>query len=240
MKQATVLITSYNYGAYIERAVRSALNQTFDRAGYEVVVVDDGSTDDTLERLKRFGEEIRLIQQPHAGLPTACNSGITAARGKYLMRLDADDELTADALAASLALLDQDPQAALVISDRWEIDRDHQVSLVRVNLANIYTFNANGNLFRMDALRAVGGYRQQYWEEHDLMIRMRQRYPALHLQLPIYRYYLHGNGMTAGSERRRRGWAELLQIWGIDALRTWGHSEELESVWADMEGLNYD
>jgi len=71
----SVLIDTYNYGEFIEEAVSSALAQDFPAVEREILVVDDGSTDDTQERLRKFGEAIRYLRKPNGGQASAFNSG---------------------------------------------------------------------------------------------------------------------------------------------------------------------
>jgi len=87
----TVLIDTYNYGEYIEQAVSSALAQDFPGEQREILVVDDGSTDDTQERLRKFGESIRYLWKPNGGQASAFNFGFEHARGEVIALLDADD-----------------------------------------------------------------------------------------------------------------------------------------------------
>src|SRR5271163_4980349 len=87
----TVLIDAFNYGHFIEQAVDSVLAQDFPREQREILVVDDGSTDDTAERLKKYGEAIRYLRKPNGGQASAFNFGFAAARGEIIATLDADD-----------------------------------------------------------------------------------------------------------------------------------------------------
>jgi len=87
----TVLIDTYNYGHYIEEALESVLAQEFPPDQREILVVDDGSTDDTAERLKKYGDSIRYLRKPNGGQATAFNFGFAAARGEIIATLDADD-----------------------------------------------------------------------------------------------------------------------------------------------------
>ncbi len=87
----TVLIDTYNYGEYIEEAVASALAQDFPTTEREILVVDDGSTDDTEERLRKFGETIRYFRKPNGGQASAFNFGFEHAQGEVMALLDADD-----------------------------------------------------------------------------------------------------------------------------------------------------
>lgn len=228
--EISILITSYNYGPYIERAVHSALRQTLRRSEYEVIVVDDGSTDDTLERLKPFSRDVRLHHQPNGGLPAACNRGIALCDGALIIRLDADDELEPTALEEFRAVFSSDPQIGLAHGDRWEVDGSGRTTLKRVNADNIYDIIAPGIMFRKQCIVDAGLYRNVFWEEHDLMIRLRRRCDAHHVARPLYRYYLHGQNMTASVERRRQGWQQLIELWGIGELKRWGSDPDLEHV----------
>jgi glycosyltransferase involved in cell wall biosynthesis len=103
----TVVITCFNYGAYLDEAITSALDQQ--GGPPEVVVVDDGSTDaETVRALERLPEEVTLIHQDNAGLSAARNTGLRASRTPYLLALDADDRLSPGALGVLREPLDRD------------------------------------------------------------------------------------------------------------------------------------
>lgn len=93
----SVVIATYNYGHLIERAVKSVLSQSYEPA--ELIVVDDGSTDDTAERLQAYSGRMRYIRKENGGQSSAYNLGATTASGDYVYILDADDELCPDALS---------------------------------------------------------------------------------------------------------------------------------------------
>ena len=91
----SVIIPCYNYGRFLPDAVNSVLGQKKDGLAVEIIVVDDGSTDDTAAVAQRLGSSIQYIYQENQGPSAARNSGIRIARGDYLVFLDADDLLTA-------------------------------------------------------------------------------------------------------------------------------------------------
>jgi glycosyltransferase involved in cell wall biosynthesis len=95
--QISVIIPAYNAAAYIERALRSVLNQS--RPAGEIIVINDGSTDGTSGTLKRYAGKIRIIEQANAGVSAARNAGIRAAAGDWIAFLDADDEWLPEKLA---------------------------------------------------------------------------------------------------------------------------------------------
>src|SRR5713226_5361501 len=87
----TALINAYNYGQFIEEAIESVLTQHFPSDEMEILVVDDGSTDDTFERVKKYGERVRYLHKQNGGQASALNCGFAEARGEIVAELDADD-----------------------------------------------------------------------------------------------------------------------------------------------------
>jgi glycosyltransferase involved in cell wall biosynthesis len=97
----SIVINNYNYGRFLGEAIESALAQT--HPGVEVVVVDDGSTDDSREIMARYGERIRPVLRENGGQAAALNSGLAASRGEVIFFLDADDLLHPEAVAEVMA-----------------------------------------------------------------------------------------------------------------------------------------
>ena len=114
----SVIVPTYNCAAFVAEALDSALAQ--DHPAVEVVVVNDGSTDDTMAVLARYGDRIRVIDQKNAGPPAARNAGLVAARGEFIAFLDADDVWWPDKLSAQLALLRARPEVGTVITG-WQV-----------------------------------------------------------------------------------------------------------------------
>ena len=111
----SVIIPIYNGAQTIEHALKSVFAQTL--TDFEIVVVDDGSTDDTPSVLARFGDRIRVIRQSNRGLPGARNAAVAAARGEMLALIDHDDQWLPRKLELTVAALQNDPGASLVYSD---------------------------------------------------------------------------------------------------------------------------
>ncbi|MEK7234272.1 MAG: glycosyltransferase [Elusimicrobiota bacterium] len=96
----SVVIDSYNYARFIPQAINSVLEQDVPASEVEIIVVDDGSTDDTIEVVRRFGDKVRLIVQENAGQAAAFATGFAAARGQIICLLDSDDYWAAGKLSA--------------------------------------------------------------------------------------------------------------------------------------------
>ncbi len=116
--RVTVVIPAYNCAGTVAETLDSVLAQN--HAATEVVVVNDGSRDETLQVLRRFGDRIRVIDQPNAGPPAARNTGLRAARGEYIAFLDADDVWVQGKLAAQARHLDANPDVGTVFTD-WHV-----------------------------------------------------------------------------------------------------------------------
>jgi glycosyltransferase involved in cell wall biosynthesis len=110
----SIVIAAYNYGRYIEQAVESALAQHLEQGSFEVIVVDDGSTDDTSEKIARYRDRVHLLQQENLGQVAAYQAGIRAARGKYTALLDADDYYYPGKLAAVLKEFHRETEPGVV------------------------------------------------------------------------------------------------------------------------------
>jgi glycosyltransferase involved in cell wall biosynthesis len=106
----SILINNYNYGRFLDEAIQSALNQTYDRV--EVVVVDDGSTDNSAAVIKAYGDRITAILKPNGGQASAFNAGVAASTGDIICFLDSDDIVTPTKAAQIAEVFQQHPKAA--------------------------------------------------------------------------------------------------------------------------------
>src|ERR687898_2206392 len=115
----TVVIPCYNQAHFLGEAIESVLSQSY--PNFEIIVVDDGSTDNTSEVASRY-EGVRLVRQENRGLAGARNTGIKHSEGEYLVFLDADDRLLPEALAVGLGCFEAHPECALVAGHARFID----------------------------------------------------------------------------------------------------------------------
>lgn len=110
----TVLIDTYNYGHFIEEAIRSVLAQDFPAERMEIIVVDDGSSDDTRERVAKYGDRVQYFYKPNGGQASAFNYGIAKARGDFVALLDADDYWMPSKLSKVIEAFGKSANAGLV------------------------------------------------------------------------------------------------------------------------------
>src|SRR3954468_22992204 len=131
MPQVSVIIPVFNAAATVAETIESVLRQTFD--DYEIIVVDDGSTDRTAHVLGRYQDRIQMIRRPNGGISAARNSGVAVSRGEYLAFLDGDDLWVPDFLARTVAALEDDPDCVMAFTDLVIVDsegRELKTSLV--------------------------------------------------------------------------------------------------------------
>ena len=116
----SVIIPAYNSANYIEEALESVFEQTFQ--DFEIIVIDDGSTDETGEVLKKYGDRIRLLFQDNGGCASARNKGIRIARGKYIAFLDADDLWMPTKLEKQVAMFEKNENLGMMTTGVYSFD----------------------------------------------------------------------------------------------------------------------
>lgn len=126
--RVTVLIDTYNYGRFIGEAIDSVLSQDFPMDQAEVLVVDDGSTDDTAEQVRKYGERVKYLYKENGGQASALNLGIARARGEIICLLDADDLFLPGKLARITQAFQKDASLGLVYHrmQEWHTDSNER------------------------------------------------------------------------------------------------------------------
>ena len=202
----SVIIPCYNQGHFLPEAIESALRQTHQRV--EIVVVDDGSTDDTSRAAARY-ESVRCIRQENRGLAGARNRGLQESTGECLVFLDADDRLRPNAVELALRVLTHRRDAAfsygrcdliaadgsfLGASERPIVEGDHYLRLLPGN----FLPNPAAIMFRREALDAVGGFRVGVpgVEDYDLCLRLTRIYRACGFKDVVADYRQHGESLS--------------------------------------------
>jgi glycosyltransferase involved in cell wall biosynthesis len=122
--RASVIVTAYNLDRYLPEALDSALAQESPGGPVQIIVVDDGSTDNTPDVLAAYADRVEVIRQENGGLVKAVDAGLGAVRGEYIALLDADDIWPLDRLRRHVELLDANPHVGLVHGDMEVIDAD--------------------------------------------------------------------------------------------------------------------
>ena len=229
--QTSVIITAYNYERYVRECIESCLAQEAPHGGYEVLLVDDGSTDHTEEIARSFEPNIRVIAQENFGVEQAANVGLREARGEFVVRVDADDRLNPSYLRAMAPAL-LGTIAAFAYPEYETIDADSQpidaVALPDFDPAEIRErgdFLATGTLYRKTSLMRVGLYNEGVTncglENYELILRMLAAgMTGYCVHANLFGYRLHGANMTATRRQSIIEYGEkLARDLGLDQYR---------------------
>jgi glycosyltransferase involved in cell wall biosynthesis len=232
--RVTILVCTHDDGPTLGEALESALVQTAPRSDYRVLVVDDASTDDTPQVLRRFGPAgVEVVRLPvNAGLAGACNAGLERIATPSFVRLDGDDVLLPDAVEALLERADE-TGADIVSCDRWEEHPAGRRLRVLTEPPEVRDLVAAGTLLPTALVRAVGGYRPLFWEEYDLYLRLLEDADCVqaHVPRPLYVYRVgHAGAMTGDAGAVEEGWRELRGQWPEETLAQYGLGEERTTV----------
>jgi glycosyltransferase involved in cell wall biosynthesis len=202
----SVIIPCYNQGKYLGEAIESVLGQNY--RDFQIIVVDDGSTDNTAEVAGRY-EGVRVVRQANRGLAEARNAGMSASLGEFLVFLDADDRLMSNALEAGVRALKGQPGCAFVyghvrligtdgsllsVPEQTPIERDHYVELLRQN--PIWTLGAV--MYRREAVISAGPFNPliNASADYDMNLRLASKFPVRCHGEVILEYRKHDSNMT--------------------------------------------
>lgn len=205
----TVYITNHNYAKYIKKAIDSVLNQTF--KNFELIIIDDGSSDgsrDIIEEYTRF-DNVLSVYQKNRGLNISNNIALRLSRGKYIIRLDADDFFDEHALQVLSGILERNNDVGLVFPDYYLINEyDEVTNTVRrhdFEKVTIYDQPAHGacTMIRTQCLRDLGGYDEEFrcQDGYELWIRFIQKFNVQNVNLPLFYYRQHSTNLTRDEQR---------------------------------------
>ena len=196
----SIIVAAYNQEKYIGRCLRSLLNQDFPIGSYEVVVVDDGSTDKTSYALELFTDPFDSVIQVkrndcNMGLPAALNIGINASRGRYVVRVDSDDYVNKNFILVLYLFLETNSQVDAVACDYLLVDAQENT------IERCYSKEKPigcGIMFKKQHLESIGLYDESFrWhEDKDLRLRFDKLYKIQNIEVPLYRYRSHDANIT--------------------------------------------
>lgn len=207
----SVIITNYNNKEYIGRAIRSCIKQSLSLDKYEIIVVDDASTDKSIDVISGFKDKIKpILLKENVGVAEASNIGIKNSLGAYVIRVDSDDYINEHTLLFMYEILNANHDIGFVYSDHLRVDENENI-IDRVNLDTLDALfrHGAGIMFRKSYLEAIGLYDSELRnaEDYDLLKRYIKNFNGYRLRLPLYRYRRHESNMT-NDERARKVWEQ--------------------------------
>ena len=223
----TVVIASYNAGRFLPETLDSVLAQTHARC--EIIVVDDGSTDDTISRIKPYDDRVQFIRREHRGLAAARNAGLQIASGDYIALLDADDLWLPDKLAKQLDVASRSPTSGMIVCDGEEfgypVSRPYLVSgapahAMRIASDRIVTGNFHREFIKHPSIRCpaqtllprqvvkeVGAFADFDAQDYDYYLRVSARFPVTFHADSLVRWRDHESSMSGPRALRELTWS---------------------------------
>ncbi len=219
MDKVSVVIPTYNYGRFIAQALESVFAQTLPPG--EIVVVDDGSTDDTENEVRKFGGTVRYIRQENKGVCAARNNGAANCSGEYIAFLDADDIWEPEKLEKQIAKFGEDPEIGLVHCGMREFDSEtgETVGIRTEGMEGCVAdelllwerpviVGPGGTIVvSREAFDAVGGFdeRMKVGEDWDFCYRVARKYKVGFVPEPLVNYRIHGAAAHRNVREMERG-----------------------------------
>lgn len=191
----SVIIPTWNRASFVSEAIQSVLKQT--RHDFELIVVDDGSTDNTREVVAKYGSRVRYIYQANQGVSAARNTGIRLAQGEYLAFLDSDDLWQKRKLAVQLEAMQAEPSVKICYTNEiWRRDGKHLNQKKKHQKYSGWIFepmlplcliSASSILLAREVFDEVGVFDENLpvCEDYDLWLRLAMRYPITFVDQPL-------------------------------------------------------
>ena len=200
----SIIITNFNYGKFIDRCIRSCLNQNYSSGlkilnkDYEVIVVDDCSTDNSKEKIIRYKKNKNfnfIFNKKNIGVAASVNKAILKSQGKYFVRVDADDYISVNLINILSFFLDENPEFFGVACDYFYVDQfESQIKKISAKETPI----ACGIMYNKKKFIKCGLYNKKFRhrEEEELRLRLGVKYKIYNLPFPFYRYRMHKSNKT--------------------------------------------
>ena len=220
--RVSVIIPTYNCAAMLRQALESVRRQTVQEL--EVIVVDDGSTDQTPEVIREFGSWVTYLRQENQGVAAARNTGIRLSSAPYIALLDSDDLWLPNKLERQLAFLRSHPQVGLVYTRMWSysvsnpakrrLDPQKVAQTFKQLLNGPNTVTSSTVVIRRECLDTVGLFNPQLRavEDHELWLRIVRRFPIAFMDEVTAEYRRHDNSINADHPLLYEGYRRYFEI----------------------------
>lgn len=225
----SIICATFNNAAYIEDSIRSVLSQDF--TDFEYIIINDGSTDDTekiVKRLQKQDDRIRLITQENQGLVASLNHGLSVAKGKYIARIDGDDEWLPHKLSTQVAALEADEDLVIIGGGALLFNKDSVPTGFLLNVARdedirtgLCLFNQfchSSVVYRRDIALKAGLYPNTCpAEDYDLFSKFADYGKLANLPYSVFRYRVTDASISAQRRDEQNSLAKKI------ALANWQH-----------------
>ena len=205
----SILILNYNRCQFLDRSIRSCADQMlFNNKSVEIIFIDDGSTDESVNLVKQMNiKNLKIYKNKiNRGIGYSSKKAVELCKGEYFIRVDSDDFLNMHALDIMYRVLNNNPEFAFVNCDHYRVDK-HGLKQTKVKVDNLKKLRNHGAgvLFKTAYVKKVGNYNPtlREGEDYDLIEQLRKKYKYYYLPIPLYRYYIHGNNISFSGQRSK-------------------------------------
>lgn len=239
----SIIIPNYNHAHYVAEAINSVLAQGYDR--YEIIVVDDGSTDNSREVIGHFTDKVQYIHKKNAGLSAARNTGIRQAKGEFIGVLDADDMVEPDFMSTLVPILQANQDAEAVYCGYQFVDESNRSLPQRearlIPEGQIFQALVDGNflvpesiLVRKRCYDSVGLFDESFraCEDVDMWLRITKQYKVLGVTNLLTRHRVLPNSMSADPTRQTQNRLAMIQ-------KHFGPKPSVDFEWTDPQRRAY-
>ena len=205
----SVIIPTFNQSEFLGRCLRSILDQIIPKGEYEIIVIDDGSNDETSKVLKIYEKEILIIKNnKNKGLPYSINKGIKKSKGRFVVRLDSDDYVNTNFLYILKIFLIENSEIDAVSCDYFIVNDKEEIISRKDSSKNPI---GCGIMFRLEHLINLGLYDENFLvhEDKDLRLRFNDKYKVFRIPLPLYRYRKHQKNITNDKRKMKSHFKKL-------------------------------
>jgi glycosyltransferase involved in cell wall biosynthesis len=229
----SVIIPTYNRASYLPEAIRSVLDQDYFQHGmkgprFELLVIDDGSTDETKKAVRSFGDEVNYFYQPHQGVSAARNQGLRLSSGNFIAFLDSDDVWKPNKIRAQMSFMETFPKTMVCYTEEVWIRNGVFVNPQKKHkkysgwifdkVLSLCLLSLSSALFKRDVFGIIGDFDESLpaCEDYDLGIRLAHRFPIQLIDSPLI--------------VKRGGHEDQLsrQFWGMDRFRVYALEKALK------------
>ncbi len=229
MTKVSIIIPVYNGEKYLSETLDSIIGQIF--TDWEIVAVNDGSTDNSHTILQEYksklGSKMKIIDQENSGVSVARNVAIDNSEGRYFAFIDSDDVWLPEKLEKQIAILDDNPDVALVYSDLLDLVRENtntrkQILNKKLHRGHIFEplfyFNfipLSSVVVKKEIIEKYGNFDAHYKiiQDYDLLLRIAEDNVIDYVDESLLLYRIHENNISGNVERKERENLELIQKW---------------------------
>ncbi len=221
-KKITIIICSYNNSKYLKKCLKSIFNQSISKKYYDVILIDDKSTDKSLKIIKYFENKRNLLiikNKKNIGLVKSCNIAIKKSKTDFIVRVDSDDYISKDFIKYFLKFIYKKYD---FIYSNYKIIKKNSIENIKID--KFKKLISCSVALKKNILVQIGGYRNFLWEEYDLYLRyLKKTKKIFKINKYLYYYRHHKNNMTKLKSWKIKAWKELNKAYkkkDIDRLKS--------------------